>query len=265
MSISKTAVVTGGSSGIGRSIALQLANMGYHVFDLSRSGLSHNGIKHIECDITDIHAVSAAFNEIISSGQRIDLLINNAGMGISGAVEFTDEMDARRIFDVNFFGAFYVIQAVTPIMRKQKSGRIINICSVAADIPIPFQAFYSAGKAALCSLSMALRSELRPFGISVAAVLPGDVKTGFTEARKKDHKGDDIYQGRISRSVSRMEKDEQNGIECEKAAAKIVSFAHRRQLKPKYTVGMQYKVFAFLIKVLPASLVTRIVYLMYAK
>ena len=264
-SAGKVVVVTGGSGGIGRDICSQFAEKGYRVYELSRSGEDTASATNIRCDIADAAAVSAAFHQILSETGRIDVLINNAGMGISGAIEFTDYVDAKKIIEVNFFGALYAIQAVVPAMRVQKSGKIINICSVAADIPIPFQAFYSAGKAALCSLSQALGNELRSFGISVAAILPGDVKTGFTDARKKDHVGDDIYSGRINRSVSRMEKDEQGGMDSSKAAKEIVAFVQRRKLKPKYTVGAQYKLFSFLIKILPTSLINRIVYWMYAK
>lgn len=263
--MSRVAVVTGASGGIGRDVADRLVKAGYAVFDLSRSGSNRDGVRHIFCDVADQPSAGAAIEAVIAEAGQIDLLFNNAGMGISGAAEYASDADVRRLFDVNFMGALYVMQAAIPYMRQRRAGRIVSTCSVAGEVAIPFQAFYSASKAALIELSMALRAELKPFGIDVAVILPGDIKTGFTSARKKDEVGDDVYGGRIGRSVGRMERDEQSGMDSLVAAKKIVGFLTRRKLKPKYTVGLSYKLLVFLIKVLPASLVSAIIYQLYAK
>ncbi|MEG2216995.1 MAG: SDR family NAD(P)-dependent oxidoreductase [Clostridia bacterium] len=183
--MSNIAIVTGGSSGIGKATVKMLADNGYKVYELSRSGYSENGIMHITTDVTKSEDVTTAVRQIVGVEGRIDLLINNAGFGISGAVEFTDSSDAQAQLNVNFFGTLHCIQAVLPIMRAQRSGHIINLSSVAAPIAIPFQAFYSATKSAINSLTLSLRNEVRPFGIQVCAVQPGDVCTGFTAARKR--------------------------------------------------------------------------------
>lgn len=209
----KVAVLTGGTSGIGMQTALALRDAGYTVYELSRRAQGVEGLNHLVADVTDEAAVKNAVDEIIEREGRIDVLVNNAGFGISGAVEFTKTEDAKRLFDTNFFGMVNMNRAVIPVMREAGRGRIVNIGSVAGQIPIPFQTYYSAAKAATNSYTMALANELRPYGVTVCAVQPGDIKTGFTKAREKSIDGDDIYGGRIGRSVARMEHDEQTGME----------------------------------------------------
>ncbi len=196
---------------------------------------------------------------------HIDVLINNAGFGISGAVEFTEAEDAKRQMEVNFFGMVNVCRAVLPLMREAGGGRIVNLSSVAGVIPIPFQTYYSASKAAINAYTMALANEVRPFGIRVCAVLPGDIRTGFTAARQKSRAGDDIYGGRIGRSVAGMEHDERNGMRPETAGAYIASVATRRAVKPLRAIGAQYKLFCVLAKLLPVRVLNWLVGLIYAK
>lgn len=256
----KICVITGGTSGIGFCTALEMKAKGYEVFEISRrrEGAAE-GINHIAADITDEKRINEAVSYIIDRAGRIDVLINNAGFGISGAVEFTETADARKQFDVNFFGMVNMNKAVIPFMRRQGFGRIVNISSVAAPIAIPFQAYYSAAKAAINSYTMALINEVKPYGISVCAVQPGDICTGFTGARKKSCAGDEIYSGRISRSVAVMEHDEQNGMKPEKAAHLIATVASAQKVRPVYTIGFKYRLFCVLVKILPAGLVSYIV------
>ncbi|MGN1104557.1 MAG: SDR family oxidoreductase [Candidatus Coproplasma sp.] len=251
----KVALVTGGSSGIGKAVCERLAGEGYTVYELSRRDReSQPGIKHISCDITDESAVKRSVEQVIAQSGKIDLLVNNAGFGISGAVEFTDVEEAKRLFDVNFFGNVITTSAVVPYMRKAGCGRIINISSVAGDLSIPYQSFYSAGKAAINALTLALRNELKAFNIQVCALMPGDVHTGFTDVRQKSVKGDDVYKGAIERAVSVMEHDELNGMKPQTLAAKVFKLAKKRRVKPFYTCGVKYGFFLFLAKILPRSL-----------
>jgi short-subunit dehydrogenase len=260
----KVAIVTGGSSGIGKLVAKFLSESYFTVYDFSRSGSSSEEVNHIFCDVSDEGSVVSAVNRVIELSGRIDLVINNAGMGISGAVEYSNSSDVLKQFDVNFFGSYYICKSCIPFLRENR-GRIINICSVASDIPIPFQAFYSASKAAVFSISSALANELKPFGISVTSVLPGDVKTGFSSNRIKDSKGNTLYDGRIEKSVSLMEKDEQSGMSAEYVASKILRIALKNRVKPKYIIGFKYKIFSLLFKLLPLSISNRIIGLIYAK
>lgn len=250
--MSNIAVVTGGTSGIGRETALYLAENGCTVYELSRREEGVPGLRHIRADVTDEASVQSAVAQILEEAGHIDILVNNAGFGISGAVEFTDTADAQRQLDVNFFGMVRMNRAVIAAMRQQGSGRIVNLSSVAAPVPIPFQAFYSASKAAINSYTMALANEQRPFGITVCAVMPGDIKTGFTAARRKVAQGDEVYGGRIGRSVQRMEHDEQNGMDPAKAGAFVAKVALKGGHKPLYTIGFSYQAAVLLTKILPA-------------
>lgn len=252
-------VITGGTSGIGLCTALAMKAKGYEVFEISRRRQGAAGINHISADVTDEKHINEAVSYIIDKAGRIDVLINNAGFGISGAVEFTETAEAKKQFDVNFFGTVNMNRAVIPFMRRAGGGRIINISSVAAPIAIPFQAYYSAAKAAINSYTMALINEVRPYGISVCAVQPGDICTGFTAAREKSCEGDRIYDGRISESVAVMERDEQNGMKPEAAARFIVSVAEAKKVRPVYTIGFKYRLFCGLARILPAGLVSYIV------
>ena len=260
----KTAIVTGGSSGIGRECAKALSRMGYTVYEISRRNRQTDNIIHITADVTDEKTVKEAINTVYTKEGRIDAVINCAGFGISGAVEFTELSDAKRQFDVNFFGTVNTNNAAIPHMRQQGFGRIVNISSVAAVAHIPFQTFYSASKAAIESYTQALSNELRPFGISVTCLQPGDICTEFTDARKKTAEGDDVYGGRISKSVSGMEKDERKGMSAEKAGKYMAKITAKKNVKPIYTVGFSYKLLSVLCKIFPVRIRNRIVGMLYA-
>lgn len=259
----RVCVLTGGSGGIGKATAQLLETNGFTVYELSRSGADAGGIRHITADVTDPAQVKSAVEQVIDAEGQIDLLVNNAGFGISGAVEYTDPADAFSQLNVNFFGSLHCIQAILPQMRAQKSGHIVNISSVAAPIAIPFQAFYSATKAATNSLTLALRNEVKPFGVKVCAILPGDVKTGFTAARRKICAGADVYGAAIDRAVAVMEHDEENGMPPEHVAKAILRAANAKNPKAFYTVGFQYQLFVLLAKLLPASLTNALVGMIY--
>ena len=263
--MSKIAVVTGGTSGIGRETALYLTQNGCTVYELSRRAEGVEGLRHISADVTDEESVRRAVEQILQEAGRIDILVNNAGFGISGAVEFTDTEEAKRQFDVNFFGMVRMNRAVIAVMRKQGGGRIVNLSSVAAPVPIPFQTYYAASKAAINSYTMALANELRPFGVTVCAVMPGDIHTGFTAARHKVGEGDELYGGRIGRSVRRMEHDEQTGMDPAKAGAFVGRVALKGGHKPLYTIGFAYQAAVLLTKILPAQALNWLIGRIYAK
>ena len=262
----RVAVITGGSSGIGLNAARALRDRGLKVYELSRRAENAEpGVTHLQADVTDEAQVDAAVAEVLRREGRIDILINNAGFGISGAIEFTPTQEARRQFDVNFFGMVNMNRAVLPVMRQQGGGRIVNMSSVAAPIAIPFQAYYSASKAAVRTYSLALASEVRPFGIEVCVIMPGDIATGFTAARRKSCDGDDVYHGRIARSVAVMEHDEQTGMDPAKAGAFIARVAMKRRPKPIYTIRLDYQFFVFLTRILPGRTLNWLIGLLYAK
>lgn len=245
-----TLIITGGSSGIGKATADLFANKGWRVYELSRNGKSNTGIIHIDCDVTIEEQVTKAVKTIAATESKIDLLISNAGFGISGAIEFTDAADARRQLDVNVLGSFNIAKATLPYMRRQRSGMIIFTSSIAAVLSIPYQAFYSASKSAINALALALRNEVSSFGIKVCAMMPGDVKTGFTDARNKSNAGIEVYKS-LGKSVAIMENDERNGMSADRIAHKLWKIAHKKNPKPLYTTGAQYQLFVVLEKLLP--------------
>jgi len=261
----KVILITGGSSGIGKAAAEALLARGCTVYEGSRRVSNIPGVTHLCLDVTDERSAREAVNEVVAREGRIDVLINCAGAGISGAVEFTEHDRVRWQLDVLFMGVDNMTRAALPHMRLAGGGRIVNISSVAAEFPIPFQTYYSASKAAVNAYSASLANEVRPFGITVTAVQPGDIKTGFTAAREKSAAGDDVYGGRIARSVERMEKDEQNGMKPEVAGKAIARIAMKRRVKPLYTIGISYQLLGILKRILPTSAVNRIVGMIYGK
>ena len=260
----RAAIVTGGSSGIGLEAARALRERGLKVFVLSRRPFSEKGLHHICADVSDEQQCAAAVREILERGDDLELLVNNAGFGISGAVEFTELADAKKQMDVNFFGTVNMTKAVLPHLRKRGGGRIVNISSVAAPAAIPFQAFYSATKAAINDYTAALANEVRPYGVTATAVQPGDIATGFTAAREKSIVGDEAYQGRISKSVRKMEHDEQNGMDPAKAGAYVAKIAMKKHPKPVYTIGLSYKTICVLLKLLPSRFANWMIGKLYA-
>ena len=259
----RVVVISGGSSGIGKALVERYLAAGDQIFELSRSGSSRPGVTHISVDVCDEEQIRLAMEQIGQAAGRIDLLLNNAGMGISGALEMTDSAEARRLMDVDFFGVFLCCKYALPWLRESKDGRIINTSSVAAVYSIPYQSFYSAAKAAVNSLSLALANELRPFRIQVAAFMPGDVRSGFTAARRKDERGDELYGERIRKAVASMEKDEQNGMSPEAIAKAIYRLSTRRRMKPLKSCGLQYQALLFLGRLLPSSFINYVLGKMY--
>jgi len=261
----KVVLITGGSSGIGKNAAAALLREGCTVYEMSRKAEGVvEGAHHIQGDVTDEKQAEAAVRRVVEKEGRLDVLINNAGFGISGAVEFTPPSEARRQFDVNFFGMVNMNKAALGVMREQGGGRIVSMSSVAAPIAIPFQAYYSASKAAVRTYSLALHEEVRPFGIEVCVIMPGDIATGFTAARAKSAEGDDVYGGRISKSVAVMEHDETHGMTAEYAGNFVCKVALAKKHKPVVTMGGKYKLFVFLTRLMSTRLMTFLVGKIYA-
>ena len=261
----KIVLLTGGSSGIGRATAKALQESGCRVYELSRRDVPQEGIIHIPCDITDEQQVKQAIMQVVEAEKRIDILVNNAGYGISGAAETTASESAHRQLEVNLFGMDNVTRAVLPVMRQQGGGRIVCLSSIAGILPIPFQLWYSVSKSAIASYCLALANEVRAFGITVCAILPGDIATGFTDARVKSEQGDDVYAGRINRSVSGMEHSERTGMKPQQAGRYIAKVAMKKNSRPLIAIGASYKAVAVLSKLLPRRLSNRLVGLLYAR
>lgn len=259
----KVVFITGGTSGIGEALTRLFLKHGLKVYEMSRRASGVDGSIHIQGDVTKEEDLQKAIQWIEEAGDCVDFLINNAGFGISGAAEFADFDRALEQIDVNFLSATRVTSIFLPMLRKSQ-GRIIFTSSVAGAIPIPFQAFYSASKAAINTYAMALANEVRPFGVSVTSIMLGDTRTGFTKARKKNETGDELYQGKISASVQKMEKDERNGMMPEKVAKLYWKVMRKKKVKPLYVTRFDYKLLVFLSRILPVRFVNWIVSKIYA-
>jgi short-subunit dehydrogenase len=178
------AIVTGASAGIGKATAPALAAAGYRVFGTSRRppATKSPGIEYLACDVTSDESVQAAVGEVLSKTGRIDLLVNNAGVGLFAGAEESSLEQAKSLFEVNLFGVIRMTKAVLPTMRQQGSGRIVNISSVMGLIPAPFMALYAASKHALEGYSESLDHEIRGLGVRVVLVEPAYTRTSFEES-----------------------------------------------------------------------------------
>ena len=260
--MAKVVVVTGASSGIGLATAQRLATAGYKVYGLARRPFSDELFACLQADVTDEKGMEALLQSIYEKEGHIDAVVNNAGMGIAGAMEYATPESIQRIFDTNLT-ALVKISSLALKYLKETKGNLVNIGSVAGELPIPFQSCYSATKAGVLNFSLALDGEVRRFGVKVTVVQPGDTKTGFTAARVIEG-GDEGYNGKVGQSIRRMEHDEQNGKSPD-SVAKAVEKALRRKHPPlKITVGGQYKFFVGLKKLLPVRFVNFILRKLYA-
>ena len=256
-------IITGASSGIGLAACKLFLENGDTVYGVSRRPCPAEGVISLSADITDEAQVKAVIDEVIAREGRLDVMVCNAGFGISGAVEFTEMSEAKRQFDVNFFGTAACIKAALGPMRERKHGTVIVTSSVAGALSIPFQAYYSATKAALNSLVLATANEVRPFGVTVCAVMPGDIKTGFTDARAKESAGETEYKA-LKKSVETMEHDERSGMPPAAIAKRMYTLSRQKNPKPLSSVGIVYKACCLLGKILPTRLSNWIVGKLYA-
>jgi len=250
-------VITGGSAGIGKATAEFFKQKGDTVYCLQRRNVE--GFNSISLDVTNAQACKDTIKSIFDKEGRIDVLINNAGFGISGAIEDTTEESMKRLFDVNFFGVVNATQAVIPYMREKGGGTIINISSAAAPLAIPFQAFYSASKAAVSSLTEALRNEVSPFNIKVTSILPGDVKTDFTDKREKNLSNSPIYGERINKAIATMEHDERNGYSPMVIAKLAYKLSNMKNPPIQKVGGFSYALLVILAKFMPKRFVNFII------
>jgi NAD(P)-dependent dehydrogenase (short-subunit alcohol dehydrogenase family) len=235
----KVVLVTGASSGIGAAIAKRLAESGYTVFGTSRaSGAASPSatVRMLTMDVGNEQSISAAVDQISAGSGRLDVLVNNAGFGLAGAIEDTSADDMRRLLDTNVLGPLRMCQAVLPIMRRQRSGRIIQISSLAGRIGIPFQGAYCTSKFAIEGFTEALSMEVKPFGIDVVLIEPGDTKTNFTAAREwtSAAKASPVYADRAKHAIAVMEKSEQAGPPADKVARVVARAISDKNPKLRY-------------------------------
>ena len=254
------ALVTGASSGIGRTTALALAQAGYRVFGTSRKALNSpgDGVTMLACDVTDDTSVQNMVAALLKQAGRIDLVVNNAGIGLLGGAEESSIAQSQRLFDVNVFGVARVINAVLPVMRKQRSGRIINMSSVLGLIPSPFNAFYASTKHAIEGYTESLDHEVRAFGIRALLVEPGLTRTSFEENLTRADQPLSDYADERTRSETRMRKWVEAGDPPQVVADAVLRAATDRKPKLRYSAGKQSRQVRSLRRFMPERLVDSI-------
>lgn len=257
----RVVIVTGSSSGIGLAVSKLLLKNGYTVYGIDKNQGNDN-FETFVCDLTDYFKVGECFEQVFNKEGRIDVLVNNAGMGISGAVEHLSMEKNEKLFDVNMMATINCSKLIIPYFKKNGGGKIVNTSSLAGVIPLPFQTAYSMSKSAINSFTMCLGMELVPLNIKVCAVMPSDTKTGFTANREKQNNSDG-YGDRVERSVSKMEKDETHGVSPEKVARVFLKQIKRKNPPCIVSVGFSSKVINVLQKILPRRLMMKIVKKIY--
>jgi NADP-dependent 3-hydroxy acid dehydrogenase YdfG len=261
--MAKVVLITGISSGFGKATAEVLSSKEYTVYGFSRKQENDltGKIKTLRADVTDVVSIKKAVAMLIEKEGHIDVLINNAGMGISGSIEDSSAEDISLQMDTNFLGYVNMIQAVLPAMRKQNGGTIINTSSIGGLMGLPYQGFYSASKYAIEGLSEALRMELMPFKIKVIVIQPGDFFTNFTANRKPSVKSssDSAYETQFRKTLSVIEKDEKGGLSPDFLARKIARILEQKNPCSHYVIATLEQKFAVVLKqLLPGSWFSKI-------
>ena len=249
------AIVTGATAGIGAATSRALHAAGYQVYGTYRKlpATKIPGVDYVACDVTSDQAVDAAVREVLAKAGRIDLLVNNAGVGLTGAAEESSLEQAKSIFDVNLFGVVRTTNAVLPVMRKQRSGRIVNISSVMGLIPSPFMALYSSSKHAVEGYSQALDHEVRVGGIRVVLVEPSYTRTTFeSNALAADQ---NIEHDALARANAEavMRNEAAKADPPEVVAATVVTAATAAKPQLRYTAGRDATTVSLLRRFVPTS------------
>ena len=251
----KVAIVTGSSSGIGYETSLALARDGFYTFATVRNSKKAEkilqiakkenlNIEIIELDVDDEKSISVTIEKIISKKQRIDVLVNNAGWGLFGSVEDVSMKDFRAQFETNFFGIISIIQKVAPVMRKQGSGVIVNVSSVAGRIGFPGSPAYISSKFALEGLSESLRYELGQFGVKTIIIEPGVIKTNFFSSMKiAEPKPDSPYKEITEKVITGIKMMAELGTPPSEVATTILNAIKEENPRPRYIVGNDAQMF----------------------
>jgi short-subunit dehydrogenase len=263
----KVVLITGASSGIGQASAQYLYQKGYQVYGTSRKAQRHPSRRAqpegaadfamIQMDVDSDKSVRQGIDYILKKEGRIDVVVNNAGFGIAGAVEDTSIEEAQALFQTNVWGAFRVCKTLLPIMRDQGSGYIVTISSIAGHIAIPFQGLYSASKFVLEGMMESLRMEVRRFGIHVVLIEPGDCCTQFTvnRCRTRESHYNQAYAQQCNAAVEVMKHDEMHGFAPDKIARVLERIIRKPSPRLRYAVASPPQKLALVLKkVLPSRL-----------
>ncbi len=254
--MNKIVVITGASSGIGLALKQRFESDGDIVYSLSRK-TEVEGKNFIECDVTSEEQVKTCIEKIKTEQGKIDVLVNCAGYGLFGATEIMPVSEVQRQMDTNFMGVATVTKYALPLMSK--GAKIFNISSACALFPLPYRNIYCASKAAVSSFSEGLRMELKPLGITVSSICPGDIKTPFIKNRVKFFETNDRYQDRIQKASDKVESGNDKRMTIDFAVNKMYKIMKKTKPKYQYIIGGKYKLLYFALRFFPKSMYLNIV------
>ena len=246
----KVVLITGASSGIGKSVATYLSKRNFIVYGTSRKANSVSpDFNFVQLDVTKEQSIEDAVQNISEKEGRIDILINNAGVGITGPIEETPEVEIKKAFETNYYGPLKMIKHVLPIMRKQKQGLIINVTSIAGYMGLPYRGIYSATKGALEITAEAYRMEIKQFGIKMTNVAPGDFATNIASGRyhapvTKGSPYEEVY----GNTLDLMNEHVDAGQDPELMAREILKIIETPEPKVHYKVGERLQKFSVKLK-----------------
>jgi NAD(P)-dependent dehydrogenase (short-subunit alcohol dehydrogenase family) len=260
--MSKVVLITGGSSGIGKAVGAFLFHQGFTVYGTSRNPekITNSAFPLIALDVRNIQSINQAIAQVISISGRIDVVINNAGVGITGPIEETPISEIKNNFDINFFGPIEIMKAVLPQMRVQNSGLIINITSIAGYMGLPYRGVYSASKGALELVTEALRMEVKSFGIQITNVAPGDFATNIASSRFHCPliKGS-AYEIPYGSTLRMMDQQVDSGSNPDEIGQLIYQIIQNPNPKVHYKVGSFLQKFSIVLKrILPDKVYEKI-------
>lgn len=249
--VRKTAIVVGGSSGIGKETAEKLSAIGYRVFNISRTPFRGERVHTVTADAAQEGELKNAIERVGGEIGALDLLIYSAGFSMAAPLEHAKSGDYRYLFEVNYFGAIEAIRAAAPYLKK-RGGRVVLVGSLGADMPIPFDGFYSSSKAALNMLAREADLELRGQGVRVSALLPGGTATDFTYARRVYGAEETLgYAPSVKKASAALANMEQGGMSPSLVAAAIVKLAERKNPPTVSVAGGKNAFMRYMYKMLP--------------
>lgn len=249
--MSKVVLITGGSSGIGKAVGEFLLQKGFTVYGTSRNPekITNSTFPLIALDVRNVESVQKAVSEIIQKSGRVDVVINNAGVGITGPIEETPTEEIKNNFETNLFGPIEVIKAVLPQMREQKSGLIINITSIAGYMGLPYRGVYSSSKAALEIITESISMEVKSFGVNVVNVAPGDFATNIASGRYHAPViNGSAYEIPYGNTLKQMNEHVDSGSNPNQMAFAIYQIINEKNPKIHYKIGAFMQRFSIVLK-----------------
>ena len=246
----KVVFISGASSGLGNALAINLHNQGFKVFGTSRNPNKYDfPFEMVAMDLEQPKSIASAVEAVIAQTGRIDILINNAGIGLAGPLEHQQLESMDKVWNTNVSGVIWLTKTIVPYMRKQGGGKILNISSLGAVLGLPYRSFYCASKAALDLLSDSWRMELKPFMVQSTSIWCGDMQTPIGAKRLQDFDSTDgIYAESYQRVYQAIDDDVEVGLPVEIAAQQISRITQKRQLKRRYMVAKPLQKAAVLAK-----------------